>query len=110
MKRKITLFFLVFYFLCFNFVVAQDLKITGKVTDESGASLPGVSIKVKGTTNGTQTNLNGDYVLNAPSNQSILVFSYLGYTIEEIAIAGRTNLNVSLKPDQKSLQEVVVIG
>lgn len=110
MSRKITFFFLVFYLLGFSCVVAQDLKISGKVTDETGASLLGVSIKVKGTTNGTQTDLNGGFTLNAPSSQSILVFSYLGYITEEVAVAGRSNFNISLKPDLKLLQEVVVIG
>ncbi|HET8827949.1 MAG TPA: TonB-dependent receptor [Pelobium sp.] len=110
MKRKITSFSLVFYLLCFNFVIAQEIKITGKVSDENGVLLPGVSVKVKGTTSGTQTNPNGEFNLNAPSTKSILVFSYLGYLEQEVAVNGKSNINVSLKPDQKSLDEVVVIG
>ncbi|OUJ75656.1 hypothetical protein BXP70_05690 [Hymenobacter crusticola] len=92
-----------------NVSVNQDITVTGRVLDDKGEGLPGVNVVVKGTTNGTQTGGDGSYTLTAP-DQGILVFSFVGFNPQEVAIAGRTTVNVNLAPDTKTLNEVVVVG
>lgn len=108
MKSRITLTFLILYLFCSQFVMGQELGVSGKVTQENGETLPGVTVRIKGTAGGAQTNVNGVYSLTVPSPQSILVFSYLGYLTQEITVGGKSTINVVLKEDQTSLQEVVV--
>lgn len=84
--------------------------ITGRVTDDKGEGLPGVNVLLKGTTSGSTTNANGDYTLNIAEASGTLIFSYIGYATQEVAINGRTVVNISLQPDVKSLSEVVVVG
>jgi TonB-dependent SusC/RagA subfamily outer membrane receptor len=72
--------------------------------------LPGVSILVKGTTTGTATNIDGKYSLNVPNDQATLVFSFIGYTSAEQLVGGRSVVDVSLKPDERTLTELVVTG
>lgn len=84
--------------------------VQGVVSDESGMGLPGVSIVVKGTQRGVTTELNGRYRLAIPDGEVTLVFSFVGYAAQEIAIANQTTLNVTLKPDLKTLDEVIVVG
>lgn len=86
-----------------------DVPVTGRITDERGEGLPGVNVLVKGTSNGTQTDSNGSYSLTAPDNAT-LVISYVGYIAQEVAVGGRTTVNISLVPDSKALSEVVVVG
>jgi TonB-dependent starch-binding outer membrane protein SusC len=89
---------------------AQDKTVTGKVTDKSdGSGMPGVSISVKGSNKGTQTNVSGEYKISAPANAT-LIFSFVGYAKQEIAIGNRSELSVSLVSSDKALDEVVVIG
>lgn len=87
----------------------QDITITGTVTDQDGAPLPGANVLVKGTTNGTQTDFDGNYTINADSNAT-LVFSYIGFARQEVAVNGRTTINVSMAEDASQLSEVVVTG
>lgn len=89
-----------------------DVIITGKVTDAKGEPLIGVSVKLKGATAGSSTNAAGNFSIGISETISnpILVFSYLGYTSQEIAVSGRTSINVQLIEDVKTLQEVVVVG
>jgi TonB-dependent starch-binding outer membrane protein SusC len=84
--------------------------VTGKVDSEGGEALPGVSIIVKGTTVGTTTDVNGAYRLEVPSTSETLVFSFIGYLAREESIGNKTVINVSLKEDITSLEEVVVVG
>ncbi len=88
--------------------LAQGKLISGKVTDNSGMGLPGVTILVKGTTTGTVTDVDGAYSLNVSG--ATLVFSYIGFTPQEVTVAGQTTINVVLLEDTKLLNEVVVIG
>ena len=90
--------------------VRINATITGRVTDEKGEGLPGVSVVVKGTTTGTATDVNGAYSLNVPDLNGTLVFSFVGYLPQEVAIANREAIDISLAPDVKTLNEVVVIG
>ncbi|WP_293686816.1 MULTISPECIES: TonB-dependent receptor [unclassified Spirosoma] len=84
--------------------------VTGHVKDEKGEGLPGVSILIKGTQQGTVTDAKGAFSLAIPSEHAVLVFSFVGYIPQEVAIGNQTSLEVSLKIDQKSLGEVVVVG
>lgn len=98
--------------LCFAISVqAQDVTITGTVTsaeDESG--LPGVNVIVKGTSNGTVTDIDGKYSLNVSGEEPILVYSSVGFTKEEVAVGNRTVIDLVLSPDVTALDEIVVIG
>lgn len=87
----------------------RDIVVKGQVTDAKGESLPGVSVKIKGTAIGTSTDVDGRYSLTVPDN-STLVFTYIGYLTQEIAVNGRINIDVKLQADTRSLEEVVVIG
>ncbi len=91
---------------------APALAVTGKVTDQDGNGIPGVTVLLKGTTTGTTTSADGNYTLSVPDGQAggVLVFSYIGYTTEEVPINNRSTVNVSLVQDTKALSEVVVIG
>ncbi|MEM9259800.1 MAG: SusC/RagA family TonB-linked outer membrane protein, partial [Bacteroidota bacterium] len=84
-------------------------QVSGTVTDEDGIGLPGVNIIVVGSSSGTVTDLDGAYTINAPSDAT-LRFSYLGFVTQEIAIAGRSTVDVKLGADATALQEVVVLG
>ena len=86
-----------------------DVIISGTVTDNNGSFLPGVSIKIKGTTIGTSTGTNGNYTLNVPENGT-LVFSYTGFVTKEVSVGSQRRINVKLLEDKKVLNEVVVIG
>ncbi|WP_055562237.1 SusC/RagA family TonB-linked outer membrane protein [Hymenobacter sp. AT01-02] len=88
---------------------AADITVSGRVVDEKGAALPGVNVVVKGTSTGTQTDADGRYTLTAPDNAT-LAFSFVGFTIQEVPVSGRTTVDVSLAPDSQSLNEVVVVG
>ncbi|TAE28306.1 MAG: TonB-dependent receptor [Cytophagales bacterium] len=88
---------------------AQDKQVTGKVSDGSGLGMPGVSIAIKGSTRGTNSDANGNYSINVSTN-AVLVFSFVGYTSRDIAVGNQSVLNVTLAEDAKSLSEVVVVG
>jgi TonB-linked SusC/RagA family outer membrane protein len=90
--------------------VAQSLTVTGTVNDETGSLLPGVNILEKGTTNGTSTDSEGKYVLNVSGRDAILVFSFIGYSSQEVPVGGQTSIAVKLAPDTRTLQEIVVVG
>lgn len=84
--------------------------VTGTVLDEFGLGLPGVSILVKGTTTGTATDIDGKYSLSVPNDQATLVFSFIGYAAVEQIVGPRSVINVSMKPDERTLTELVVTG
>jgi len=88
---------------------AQNNVVTGTVADDGGQPLPGVTVVVKGTTTGTLTNVNGNFSIKAAA-KSTLVFSFVGFATQEVAVNGKSVVNVKLLTDAKSLSEVVVIG
>ncbi|MFM7430184.1 MAG: TonB-dependent receptor plug domain-containing protein, partial [Flammeovirgaceae bacterium] len=91
--------------------LAQERTIKGKVTSaEDGSGLPGVNVVVKGTTNGTVTDAEGNYRINVPSSGGSLVFSFIGLSTSEVEIGDRTMVDVSLSMDVQQLSEVVVVG
>lgn len=88
-----------------------DREIKGKVTDQDGEPLPGVSVVLKGTTIGTSSNTDGQYTLSVPDGTATLIFSFVGFGTQEVSVpAGSSVADVALKEDQKALSEVVVIG
>ncbi|MDB5264401.1 MAG: TonB-dependent receptor plug [Adhaeribacter sp.] len=97
-------------FLAVTGAQAQGLTVKGKISSENGEGLPGVTVLLKGTSNGTATDANGTYSLSVPSGTGTLVVSFIGYQTQEVAINNRTTVNLGLTPDAKSLQEVVVVG
>lgn len=101
-----------FVLLCFFVLpaLAQNKSITGKVTDsKDGSPLPGVSITVKGTSIGTNTDTNGAFTLSVPATASTLVVTYVGYDKQEVAITGAP-LNIKLNATSTALSEVIVVG
>lgn len=97
--------------LLFSPLAFAQKIITGKVTSGPGNEpLPGVSIVIKGTATGTSSDVSGIYQLNVPTNDDVLVFSFIGYKTIEEPVGSRTVINVTLEEDVKSLQEVVVVG
>lgn len=91
--------------------VNADKTVTGKVvSSEDNTAIPGVSIIVKGTTTGTNTDADGNFKLNVKDNSAVLVFSAVGFEKQEITVGNRTTINVTFVVDQKSLTEVVVVG
>lgn len=89
---------------------AQKSTVTGRVTSgDDGTGLPGVSILEKGTTNGTVSDADGNYSLSAEQN-GILVYSFVGYTSQEVEVAGRTKIDLTLMSDVTALSEIVVVG
>ncbi|HYG38052.1 MAG TPA: TonB-dependent receptor [Cytophagales bacterium] len=91
-------------------VLFQATVISGTVKDDEGEPLPGVSVVIKGTTLGTVTDIEGKYSLNVTDDNSVLVFSFIGYSSQEVAVNGRTIIDVTLLEDVTALSEVVVVG
>lgn len=85
-------------------------NVTGKVTDDKGAGLSGVSVQVKNTTVGTVTDGTGNFSINVPGNNRVLVISYADMTTVELAVGDQSSVTVSLQPAERSLQEVIVVG
>ncbi|WP_432713538.1 SusC/RagA family TonB-linked outer membrane protein [Pedobacter sp.] len=106
---KKILFFLVFFLLLKPLLMAQNQPIAGKVIDEKGETLIGVSVKVKGSSIGAVTDVDGSFSLNAPP-KSTLVFSYIGFSPKEVVLSGQKTLTVTLTQSASQLNELVVVG
>lgn len=107
--KKILLYSVPFLMLCAFEGFAQTI-ITGTVKDRSGETLPGVSVKLKGTSIGTNTNTSGNYSISVSDGNGVLIFSFIGTQNQEVEISGRKVIDVTLSASLESLQEVVVIG
>lgn len=90
--------------------VFPQFAVRGIVTDEQSSPIPGVNVLLKGTSVGTTTDVRGEYSINVPDEGAVLVFSFIGYLTEEIAVGNRMEVNVTLLPDVRQLGEVVVVG
>ena len=86
------------------------VEVSGKITDENGEALPGANILEKGTTNGTTSDVDGNFALSVMGENSVLVFSFIGYTTQEVPVGNKTSFNIQLEPDFRTLNEVVVVG
>jgi TonB-linked SusC/RagA family outer membrane protein len=108
MNRKALLLLLCLF--SYSFVFAQTFTVNGRVYDaKTNETLIGVSVSVKNSTGGTQTDVNGNYSINVPADGT-LVFTYLGFTTKEVLVDGKTNIDVRLEALNQSLREVVVVG
>lgn len=94
--------------IVFN-AIAQDRTVSGTVTSKEGGPLPGVTVRIKGTNSGTSTDPDGKYSIKVGSGQ-VLVFSFIGYIEQIVSVNDRSAVNVSLQPDRRSLDEVIVVG
>lgn len=103
-------YLLMLFCLCGSLVAsAQQRSVTGVVTDTNNETVIGASVFEKGTSNGTITNLSGEYSLQVPSGAT-LVFSYIGYVTQEVVVGEKSTINVTLSEDTEQLEEVVVVG
>lgn len=93
-----------------NTVALAQRSVTGTVNDEFGDGLPGVTVLVKGTSTGTATDLDGKFSLDVPSNESVLVFSFVGYRTVEQVVGNRSDILLAMSPDEQTLTELVVTG
>lgn len=89
---------------------AQGRTITGRITDAQGSAVPNASVTVKGTSTGTSTNAEGNFSLNVPADAQTLVVSSVGFQNQEVAINGRTRIDITLSSVEKAMDEVVVVG
>src|SRR5512139_2353230 len=109
MKKILTLFSLLV--IMSTLVMGQTVQISGTVTSsEDGLPIPGVSVTVKGTTLGALTGADGKYLLTVPATSQSLMFSFIGFRTQEIAIAGQTRIDVKLEQDVFKVDEVVVVA
>ncbi len=90
-------------------IVQQSSTVNGKITDANGEPIIGASVVIKGTTNGTITDFDGNFMLEVPA-KATLVVSYVGYKTLEVSVNGKKTLNINLKEDTEMLDEVVVVG
>lgn len=88
----------------------QQKSVSGKVTDNTNAPIPGVSVIVKGTTNGALTNPEGEYTINNLPDNAVLQFSFVGMKTQEVTVAGKTNISIVLTEESIGLEEVVAVG
>ena len=109
MRSKFTWMLTLFMAFALQLSYAQEKTITGTVTDQSGLPLPGANVLVKGTTNGTQTDFDGNYSIVASTGE-ILVFTFIGQKTEERTVGTASVINVQLLEDAQALEEVVVLG
>ena len=107
--RSCVLLLLSFLFVSTSFS-QNSFKVSGKVTDDANKPVSGASVLVKGTTVGTTTGTDGSFELSVPSGRSILIFSSVGYTDQEIALNNQSTINVTLAAGASNLQDVVVVG
>src|SRR5690606_5351572 len=98
-----------FAWMSIGMLVAQS-NVTGKVSDARGEALIGASVTVKGTSTGTITDFNGNYELSVPTADAVLVFTYTGYVLQEVAVSGRSSVDVTMLEDVRLLDEFVVVG
>ncbi|MGB5382807.1 MAG: TonB-dependent receptor [Lutimonas sp.] len=114
-KRNLSRFWMFFLLLLLGLgqsISAQTTKIiTGNVIESDGnMPLPGVNVIEKGTSNGTVTDFDGNFTLDVSNPDATLVFSYLGFSSQEVSVSGQNNVNITLNPDAEALEEVVVVG
>ena len=104
MKRNL----LVILLLAISTIAFAQKQISGKVVDDTGEAVPGANIIVKGTTEGTTTDLEGNYRVNVPEGSDVLIYSFIGLETQEVEIGQRSVLDITLNSDVKQLAEVVV--
>ncbi|HNX78871.1 MAG TPA: TonB-dependent receptor [Prolixibacteraceae bacterium] len=106
--KKVLLFFVIV--LTFSVLHAQEKRVTGRVTDDKSEPLPGVTIVVKGTTTGTITDVNGNFVIAVPAGKNILQLSYIGFDSQDVDVSATSVVQLQLKSSSIGLNEVVAVG
>ena len=110
MKNKLLMkLFLLPMFALLGSTVYAQISVSGTVSDATGP-LPGVNVLVKGTSNGAQSDFDGNYTLNDVDSNATIVFSYVGFKTAEVSVNGQTTINYVLEEDSEALEEVVIIG
>ncbi|TNF42287.1 MAG: TonB-dependent receptor, partial [Bacteroidetes bacterium] len=109
-KKATRLLMLCFFFVAVSFGAYAQKTVTGKVIDEGGLPLPGVSVVLKGTTTGTVTGIDGDFSIANVNNNATLVFSFVGMTPQEVLVGTQTTFNITMVAEAIGLEEVVAIG
>lgn len=89
---------------------AADIDVTGKVTDPDGEPLPGVAVRLKGTSTGTVTDVDGNYTISVPDENAVLIFSFIGFASQEVTVGNALVVNIKLQEETSTLDEVVVVG
>src|SRR5690606_33440140 len=108
-----SLFLILFGFLSFGLTTAyaQGILVKGTITDNAGVPVPGATAVIKSTpTVGTQTDYDGNYSIEVPSSETILVYSYLGFSTKEITVGSQTTIDVTLQESAEDLDEIVIVG
>jgi TonB-linked SusC/RagA family outer membrane protein len=108
--RRFKYVFILSLTLIFSSILVAQSTVTGKVTDNAGKPLAGVSVVVKESSSGTSTDIGGAYSITVPKGKAVLVFSYVGYPIQEVEVGTKTVMDISLVPTAGQLNEVVVVG
>ncbi|HSF55713.1 MAG TPA: carboxypeptidase-like regulatory domain-containing protein, partial [Algoriphagus sp.] len=109
-KKMLLLGWLYLQTIAFSWAFQSSLPVTGKVISPDGEALPGVVVLEKGTSNGKVTDLDGGYSINVGSQESVLVFSLVGFESQEVQVGNQSMINLTLKESESLLQEVVVVG
>lgn len=109
-KKATRVILLCFFFVAVSIGAYAQKTVNGKVLDEGGLPLPGVSVIIKGTTNGTVTGIDGDFSLSNVNNNAALVFSFVGMTSQEIQVGSQTTFNITMVAESIGLEEVVAVG
>ena len=94
-----------------NLDIAQESSVSGIIiSSEDNVGLPGVNVVIKGSSHGTVTDIDGNFNIDVPSQETVLVFSSIGFVTEEVSVGGQSVINVSMVPDITALDEIVVVG
>ncbi|HCC70472.1 MAG TPA: TonB-dependent receptor [Bacteroidales bacterium] len=109
MKKKILL---LSFLMCVGllWLNAQEFRVTGTITDNTGEPLPGVTVQIKGSSTGTATDVDGNYSLQVPGTDAVLVFSFIGYETQEITVGDQRVINISLNETTQAIEDVIVIA
>lgn len=107
---KVMLLVLLFLGTAFSVSAQDGFTVTGNITDEFGGPLPGASIIEKGTTNGVSSDFDGNYSIEVSNQNATLVFSYIGFGLQELAVNGNSQINVAMESSASTLEEVVLVG
>lgn len=113
MNKSAALFLKLVTFLLFCFTSianSQTVLVSGKVVDNTGSPLPGVSIIVEGTSTGAETDFDGMYVINIKTPKAILVFTYLGFESQKIKVLDQIKINIILKESSDELEEIRIVA
>ena len=102
--------FAVTVMLFYSFSLTAQIVVTGAITDDTGAPVPGVNVMIRGTLQGVVTDGNGEYSITVPNRDAVIVFSFIGYVTQEYVVGNQTRINHLMKEDSQQLEEVVVVG